>query len=73
VLLQPLFINISLEFYHIWQYKELTKEEYERLLSTTVHMKKLCNDAQVPYKKVFPHNHRHLFARTYYSYQNDVV
>jgi len=36
-------------------------------------MKKLCKDASVDEKKVFPHNLRHLFARTYYSMQKDIV
>ena len=36
-------------------------------------MKKLCKTANVPEKKVFPHNLRHLFARTFYSIQKDVV
>ncbi len=36
-------------------------------------MKKLCKDAHIPDRKVFPHNLRHLFARTYYSLQKDVV
>ena len=36
-------------------------------------MKKLCQTANVSEKKVFPHNLRHLFARTYYSLQKDVV
>ncbi len=36
-------------------------------------MKKLCMAANVSEKKVFPHNLRHLFARTYYSLQKDVV
>ncbi len=36
-------------------------------------MKKLCKTANVSPKKVFPHNLRHLFARTYYSLQKDVV
>ncbi len=36
-------------------------------------MKKLCKKAGVSEKKVFPHNLRHLFARTYYSIQRDVV
>ena len=36
-------------------------------------MKKLCAAADVSEKKVFPHNLRHLFARTYYSLQKDVV
>ena len=30
-------------------------------------MKKLCKAANVSEKKVFPHNLRHLFARTYIS------
>ncbi|MGM9551816.1 MAG: tyrosine-type recombinase/integrase [Clostridia bacterium] len=36
-------------------------------------MKKLCESAGVSAEKVFPHNLRHLFARTYYSLQKDVV
>ena len=36
-------------------------------------MKALCRTAGVSEKKVFPHNLRHLFARTYYSAQKDVV
>lgn len=36
-------------------------------------MKKLCESAGVAKEKVFPHNFRHLFARTYYSLQKDIV
>ena len=36
-------------------------------------MKKLCDDAGVLASKVFPHNLRHLFARTYYSLEKDIV
>lgn len=36
-------------------------------------MKKLCDTAGVAPTKVFPHNLRHLFARTYYSKQKDIV
>ena len=36
-------------------------------------MKKLCQAAGVSESKVFPHNLRHLFARTFYSIQKDVV
>ena len=36
-------------------------------------MKTLCKAANVSEKKVFPHNLRHLFARTYYSMQKDIV
>ncbi len=36
-------------------------------------MKKLCKTANVSETKVFPHNLRHLFARTYYSIQKDIV
>ncbi len=36
-------------------------------------MKKLCKIANVPERKVFPHNLRHLFARTYYTVQKDIV
>ena len=36
-------------------------------------MKKLCAKAGVSEKKVFPHNLRHLFARTYYEKEKDVV
>ncbi len=36
-------------------------------------MKALCSSAGVEKEKVFPHNLRHLFARTYYSIQKDIV
>ncbi len=36
-------------------------------------MKRLCRAANVSESKVFPHNLRHLFARTYYSLQKDIV
>ena len=36
-------------------------------------MKKLCKRAGVLASKVFPHNLRHLFARTYYKIHQDVV
>lgn len=35
-------------------------------------MKKLCSLTAVSPKKVFPHNLRHLFARTYYSLEKDL-
>lgn len=35
-------------------------------------MKKLCDSAHVDPNKVFPHNLRHLFARTYYSMEKDI-
>ena len=38
-----------------------------------LYMKKLCEFAGVPCEKVFPHNLRHLFAKTYYSLHKDVV
>lgn len=36
-------------------------------------MKKLCRTAGVSGKKVFPHNLRHLFARTHYTAYKDIV
>ncbi len=36
-------------------------------------MKKLCADAGVNQGKVFPHNFRHLFARTFYSLYKDIA
>lgn len=36
-------------------------------------MKALCESANVDKGKVFPHNLRHLFARTFYSIQKDIV
>ncbi len=36
-------------------------------------MKSLCESAGVDEKKVFPHNLRHLFARTFYTLQKDIV
>lgn len=35
-------------------------------------MKNLCESANVEQGKVFPHNLRHLFARTYYSLEKDL-
>ena len=35
-------------------------------------MKALCESAGVAPEKVFPHNLRHLFARTYYSLEKDI-
>lgn len=36
-------------------------------------MKKLCEQAGVKSNKVFPHNLRHLFARTFYSMEKDIA
>ncbi len=36
-------------------------------------MKALCVEANVSKGKVFPHNLRHLFAKTYYSLKKDIV
>ena len=36
-------------------------------------MKKLSGSAGVPSEKVFPHNLRHLFARTFYSMDKDIA
>lgn len=36
-------------------------------------MKALCKKAKVNPDKVFPHNLRHLFARTFYSIEKDIV
>lgn len=36
-------------------------------------MKALCESANVEREKVFPHNLRHLFARTFYSVEKDIV
>lgn len=36
-------------------------------------MKKLCGDAKVETSKVFPHNLRHLFARTFYAIEKNLA
>ena len=36
-------------------------------------LKALCGSAGVDKEKVFPHNLRHLFARTYYSLNKDII
>lgn len=36
-------------------------------------MKNLCDEAKVNPKKVFPHNLRHLFARTFYGIEKDIA
>ena len=35
-------------------------------------LKALCEQAQVAWKKVFPHNLRHLFARTFYDLEKNI-
>lgn len=37
------------------------------------YMKQLCKLANVAWSKVFPHNLRHLFAKTFYSIERDIV
>ncbi|MDO4329720.1 MAG: tyrosine-type recombinase/integrase [Lachnospiraceae bacterium] len=36
-------------------------------------MKQLCAEAEVAEEKVFPHNLRHLFARSYYQVEKDIA
>lgn len=36
-------------------------------------MKSLCEEANVSNKKIFPHNLRHLFARSFYDIEKDIV
>ena len=36
-------------------------------------MKALCRQAGIPQEKVYPHNLRHLFAKTYYHARNDII
>lgn len=36
-------------------------------------MKNICKEAKVSSKKVFPHNFRHLFARTFYKIEKDIA
>lgn len=36
-------------------------------------MKALCEEAEVPKEKIFPHNLRHLFACTYYAVKKDLT
>ncbi|MBQ8742890.1 MAG: tyrosine-type recombinase/integrase [Clostridia bacterium] len=36
-------------------------------------MKDLCKEAGVSHKKVFPHNLRHLFARSFYAVEKDIA
>ena len=36
-------------------------------------MKKLCKEANISEEKVFPHNLRHLFARTFYNMDKDIA
>ena len=36
-------------------------------------MKALCRDAGIIPEKVFPHNLRHLFARTYYNMKKNIA
>jgi len=36
-------------------------------------MKELCEEAEVCYEKIYPHNLRHLFARSFYDIEKDIV
>ena len=36
-------------------------------------MKALCEEARVDRRKVFPHNLRHLFARTFYALEKNLA
>ena len=36
-------------------------------------MKRLCKEANVDPRKVYPHNLRHLFARTFYQKEKDIT
>ena len=36
-------------------------------------MRALCEDAQVKEDKVFPHNLRHLFAKSFYQVEEDIA
>ena len=36
-------------------------------------MKQVCKKAQVDTRKVYPHNLRHLFARTFYGIEKDIA
>lgn len=36
-------------------------------------MKKLCKEANISEEKIFPHNLRHLFARTFYNMDKDIA
>ena len=36
-------------------------------------MKAICKEAGVQKEKVFPHNLRHLFARTFYNLEKDIA
>ena len=50
--------------------------KYGNPISRTViwrEMKKLCADANVDPRKVFPHNLRHLFARVFYGIEKDIA
>lgn len=49
--------------------------DYAQVCRTNIwrEMKSLCDDAGVNPQKVFPHNLRHLFARTFYSIEKDIA
>lgn len=36
-------------------------------------MKKLCKETNVSPKKVYPHNMRHMFARSFYKIKKDIA
>ncbi len=60
--------HILHKMHHMSQYKELN--DYVTIWKM---MKRLALRAKVEPAKVFPHNLRHLFARTYYKVYKDIV
>ena len=53
--------------------RELSKAEYLRLLHAARKDQRLCAQANVNPDKVFPHNLRKLFARTFYRMEKDIA
>ena len=53
--------------------RELRKAEYLRLLYAAKKDQRLCAQANVNPDKVFPHNLRKLFVRTFYRMEKDIA
>ena len=53
--------------------KALQKKLLRYALVQGIQMKDLCEQAGVSPQKVFPHNLRHLFARTFYGIEKDIA
>ena len=51
----------------------LRLSDIKKALQHLEELQRLCDDADVDRRKVFPHNFRHLFSVTFYRMQKDIA